>query len=273
MPEFGVEFSVYENGRKAPEWTIDSDLGGQQSLADFLNFTKQTLIVVADEVLAEEQAQGFDKTPVIVVDGRPGKNVFDVNPLGSIEFVSRANMSDILLATYEAILDKSPIKSGGYKSANLVTYNGTQIASDLPQLTAWLNQNQNFQNKDKIRFVNAEPYARKLERHGVTSDSARAARVLKSKQDRKLAGKSVNVLAPNGVYYLTYRAIRNKYKRNSNIAFEFIPGEQLGVTGGIGADGTRKRTNFVAKRGKPGRTYLYPSILITVAEDGILDVE
>lgn len=273
MPDFGVEFSVYENGRKAPEWTLASDLDGRQTLQDFLNFTKQTLIVVADEVLAEEQAAGFDKTPVIVVDGRIGKNVFEVSPLGSIEFVSRANMSDILLATYEALVEKSPVLSGAYKSSNFVFYNGTQIATDLSQLTAWLNLNPDFKEKDKIRFVNIEPYARKLERHGVTSDSGRAGRVLKSKQERKVAGKSVNVLAPNGVYYLTYRAIRNKYKRNSNITFEFVPGASLGITGGIGPGGKPQRTNFVAKRGKPGRTYLYPSILITVAEDGILDVE
>ena len=115
---FAVDVTVEESGRKRPEYTLDSDLNGEISLADFLEFTKSALIVTADAVLREEQNLGFDKDPVVVVDGRQNKPVINVDPFGKIEFVSKANMDDIILDTYKGILDRSPVDTGLYKSGN-----------------------------------------------------------------------------------------------------------------------------------------------------------
>lgn len=253
---FSVDYKVYENGRNAPEYTLESDLKGEVSLADFLQFTKSSLIVIADNALREEQALGFDKQPVVVVDGRVNKPVFAVHPFGSIEFVSKASMKEIILETYNGIIGRSPVLTGLYKSSNYVFVNGRQVATDLGSLESWLGTNPVFEEKDLIRFVNIQPYARKLERLGVTGQRQQS-RTVRSK-NRKTGGTKVKVLQPNGTYFLTARAIRSKYTRNSTIKFTFLSGSDLGIIGSF-------RTS---KRGKPGRRYLYPTIIISVSESG-----
>lgn len=254
--EFSVDISVTQNGRRAPQFDLHGkDLDGNLSLAELLDFTKQALIVTADTVLKEEQAKGFDKTPVITVDNTVGKAVINVSPLGKIEITARADMGDVVLETYQGILDRSPVLTGQYKSSNFVFWNGKQVATDKASLTAWVESNPAFQDEDLIRFVNIEPYARKLERLGVT-EQRQQSRTVQGRGKRRASGTG-RVLAPNGTYFLTARAIRSKYKRNSIIRFEFISGSQLGLG-----------SSFAPKRGKPGRAYLYPSILISVQESG-----
>lgn len=256
MISIGVEVHVEEGGLVREGLGI-TDLNGEISLAELLFFTKQSLIVVADQVLAEEQAAGFDKTPVVLVDGKQGKSLFDVNPLGQIDFVSRASMSDILQFTYQTLLEKSPIWTGRYKASHYVFWNGNQVATDQASLEAWLKTNPEFGDKDLIRFVDIQPYARKLERMGITEGKQKT-RTTKSRDKRK-AARGVRVLQPNGVYYLTSRAVRNKYKQNSIIQFDFITGSSLGITG-----------SFASSQGKKSRTYLYPSITISVQETGVV---
>ncbi len=270
MIKIDVEITVTEGG------TIHEGLGylsGEHSLASILEFTKSSLILIADKALREEQAKGFDKNPVVVVDGRTNKAVRDVDPLGSIEFVSRVDMKDVILETYTKILEKSPVLTGAYKAHNFVFWNGHQVAKDMPELTSWLETNPEFGDKDLIRFVDTEPYARKLERLGVTYGnekySSRSSRTSVSK--RKNRGTVIRYNQPNGVYYLTNRAIRNKYKRNSIIRFEFVSGDVLGITNGHGND--KRSRKFTGKRLKPrqlGRAYLYPSILISVQQNGVI---
>lgn len=258
MLSLAVDFSVYEDGRKKPQYTLDTDLNGEVSLADFLDFTKQVIIVTADTVLKEEQALGFDKSPVVTVDGRVGKPVINVSPLGSIEFTSRANMSEVILETYSALIYRSPFLTGRYKASNFVFLNGQQVASDLLSLQSWLGSNPKFEDRDLVRFVNIQPYARKLERLGVTGQRQKSRIVGKKKKG--LIGPARGVLVPNGNYFLTARAIRAKYKRNSTIKFTFISGSGLGITGSFKQ----------SRSGKPGRPYLYPSIVISVSEQGSL---
>lgn len=255
MIQAEVSISVTESGRKSPQYSLEGDLHGEFSLADLLAFTKQSLIIIADTVLREEQDIGFDKNPVVVVDGRLNKPVINVGPLGSIEFIARADMNVVLLDIYTNLLEKSPVLTGEYKSSNYVFWNGKQVATDLNSLQSWLDTSPAFDDKDLIRFVDIQPYARKLERLGVTAQRQQSRT---SKSTRRGKATVVRVKQPNGVYYLTARAIRSKYKRNSIIQFEFIPGSQLGL-----------KSSFASKKGKPGRTYLYPSILISVQESGV----
>lgn len=256
--KFAVDLSVTESGRRRPEYTLETDLNGEVSLADLLEFTKSSLIITADTVLREEQGKGFDKDPVVVVDGRTGKSPATVNPLGQIEFVSKVNVTDMLLETYEGILGRSPVLTGRYKSSHYVFLNGKQVATDLQSLKSWIATNPVFKETDLIRFVNIQPYGRKLERLGVTAQRQQA-RTSRTK-DKRSGQIRERLRQPNGTYFLTARAIRLKYKRNSSIRFGFISGGLLGLAGTF-------------KHGRPGknsagRAYLYPTITVYVTEEG-----
>ncbi len=275
--KFQVSLDVFENGRKAPQYTLDTDLQGEITLSELFEFTKFALISTARDVLTQEQEKGFDKDPVVIVDGSYNKAVIDVKPLGKIEFAARQEMKDIILDTYAAILERSPVDTGRYIKSHLVYLNGNLIATDWASLGSWLFTEPEFKERDYIRFVNVQPYARKLERLGVTSKGQRH-RAQKSRDSRGRSG--THVLAPNGAYFLASRAIRRKYKRNSVIAFKFISGSEgyLNVPGQFktksgGARQPHKGLNFHGQRSQKtssGRKYLYPSITISVDVSGLV---
>ena len=168
-------------------------------------------------------------------------------------------MSEIVLETYNALLYRSKVLTGAYKSSHFVFLNGIQVATDLPSLDSWLKTNPQFKNSDTIRFVNIQPYARRLERYGVTAQRSKVSRRDPGRKGQKTGNL---VLIPNGTYYLTARAIRSKYKRNSIIKFAFLPGTSLGLSGSF--SGGRRGKN------SSGRPYLYPSISISVQERGTI---
>lgn len=263
--KFAVSLSVTEDGRRAPEYQLDTDLNGEITLAALLNFTKSSLILLADQALREEQSKGFDKNPVVSVDGSTSKNPRDVNPLGKIEFTSRVAVDEMVLDTYNALLSRSPVLTGEYKDSHYVFLNGTQVAKNLPELTGWLASKPRFKDSDIIRFINITPYGRKLERLGVTAGNERySTRSTRYQRARGQRGKDGGkVVAPNGAYYLTSRSIIRKYKNNSRIKFDFISGSSIGLTA--------KFKTPSKGRGKirPARTYLYPSIWIFLSEGGI----
>ena len=271
---FGVEFSVSENGRKAPNWTIDSDIGGELSLEALLKFTKANLLLIADQALSEEQAKGFDKNPVVHVDGKLNKPLIQVHPLGKIEFTKRQQLSEVLRFVYDGILSRAPVKTGLYKKSNFVFVNGRQVASDKASFESWLAKNPQVEAKDIIRFVNIQPYARKLERYGVTAQKKKY-RTRKSKDARGRSGNSLGeVLAPNGAYFLTTRSAARIYKNNLQILFKYIPGSDFGFSAkfktpskGIVASKGKRKGKALGHKG--ARTYLYPSILLKIRETGL----
>lgn len=255
-----VEISVSENGKNRPEYTLDSDLRGEITLMDLLLFTKQALIITADEVLREEQALGFDKKPILIVDGYRNKPVQTVNPLGSIKFVARQQFGDMLLDTYEGLLKRSKVLTGRYKDSHYVFWNGIQIATTLEGLKSWIDSNPDIKDKDKIRIVNIQPYARRLELLGVTAQRTNARMDEKGRRRKQRTGIFFKV--PNGAYQLTYRSVRSKYKQNALISFVFLPGTSLGLKGTF-KSGRRGRNSA-------GRPYLYPTIVFQIQERGIL---
>lgn len=254
--KISVEMSITERGIASEKRGYMRD--SEMELTDLLEWTKTNLIVIADQVLREEQAKGFDKEPIMAVDGRVGKPIEKVSPLGQIEFTARLEIKELLLETYNSILFRSKVLTGRYKSSHFVFWNGKQVATDLNSLQAWLNSNPEIEDKDVIRVVNIQPYARKLERYGITAQRSKSR--YEGGPGTKAGGRQV--LVPNGTYFLTARAIRSKYKRNSSIRFTFLPGSSLGLTGSF--KGGRKGKNST------GRPYLYPTIVIDVSERGIL---
>lgn len=258
MPSVSVSISVVEKGANKPQYTIDSDIGGAVTLADLLKFTKTALIVISSDVLKEEQALGFDKQPLVIVDGNFNKPVDSVNPLGKISFVARQDLREIILYAFEEISKRQKVKTGFYKLGNSsVFYNGKEVAQSEAGIKAWIASNPPFSDKDKIRFVNIAPYARKLERFGITATSTRARIQRTTRKTRK--GSKTNQV-PSGAYALAAKAIKRKYGKNSFIKYEPILGSHLGLTGA----GREYMTGKTI-----GRPYLYPTILIYSVAKGL----
>jgi hypothetical protein len=268
MVGLNVEIHVEEGG--LVQERFGRDLNGELTLAELLEYTKQSLILVSDEVLKDEQSRGFDKNPIVVVDGSVNKKIEFVNPLGTIDFVASAYIGDILLGAYKSLLDRSPVLTGHYKTQHFVFWNGQQIATDLAGFEAWINSGPSLTDKDKIRFVDIAPYARKLERLGVTAQTQGMHgrdRTRNSTSRRKGKKPVTKYNQPNGVYYLTNKELQSKYKSNAAIKFEFVTGTALGIAG----DPTVNRKFRTGRKASQiGRAYLYPSIVISVRADGVV---
>ena len=247
------------NGRRRVMSNINTDLNGEVTLAELLEFTKSTLIIAADELLKEEQAKGFDPTPVMLVDGRPNKPLAAVHPLGKIQFIARADFTEILSYAYTALLELSKVQTGRYKASHRVFHNGRQVAVDLASLNAWIASDPEIKDADKIRIVNIQPYARRLELLGVAAGRTAPKKQDKGRRKGQVTGKIFSV--PNGAYQLAHRRISNKYKANARILFRFIPGSQLGLTGTFGKQWGK---------GRAGRPYLYPSLVFHFQQRGSL---
>lgn len=262
---FSVDIQVTENGRRRPEYTLDTDLDGDLTLQELLAFTKSALIITADQILKEEQDNGFDKQPVLLVDGRRSKAPSDVSPLGSIQFVARQPFGDILLAAYQGLLDRSKVLTGKYKASHYVFQNGKQVASDLPSLQSWLAGSPEFEDRDTIRIVNIQPYGRRLELLGVSAQRSNPRTRDKGSRKKVVTGTLVKI--PNGAYQLTARALISKYKQNVLIKFAFIAGNELGLSGSFHG---KKNSKVRSRKNSAGRPYLYPSLVFTIQQRGIV---
>lgn len=267
-----ITIEAVELGKNKPEWNLVGDLDGEITERQLLFLLQDVLISTSISALDEEQGRGFDKKPVVRVDNRVGKSILNVSPLGKIEYIARQQARQIILDIFNNILKRSPVDKGEYLKSHIVAYNGKVVANDLPSLISWLDDVRTFTDKDRIRFINTAPYARKLERRGKTAQREQTKRGLSGKP------KSENrntIKQPNGTYKLTERVIKNKYKGNSGIRFSLLPGNYVGIGGGYprasaaGKDTSNNRRTYKTD----GRPYLYPTILLTISELGILDIE
>jgi hypothetical protein len=249
-----IEVSVVEKGKKSPDWKITNDLDGTWTLNDLLKFAKNALITISSDVLKEEQAKGFDKNPILLVDGKFGTSVDNVKPLGKIQYIAKQNVKNIVMFAYEAVLKRSPEDTGRYLNSNVVTYNGNQVANNLQGLKSWLARTE-FGEKDKIRIVNTAPYARKLELQGVRKGvrSPKMGKFVRGSTQRP--NQNGQIKKPNGAYTLATKAIKAKYGKAVFIKFELLLGSTIGL---VGAGRVRKTGKDI------GRPYVYPSILIWV---------
>ena len=270
--EIEGKISVKVKGAGAEFYTIEGGLGEKATLEELLAFTKKSLIAIALDALKSEQDKGFEKNPVVVVDGKKNKSVLDVSPLGKIQFIAQVQGTALLSELYEDIMIRSKVVTGTYIEGNFVFYNGKVVATNRSEMASWLEKKPEFVKGDTIRFANVVPYARKLERFGVRAGVTRP-RKAKTRDKKQRSGPLV--LAPNGVYFLSHRAISRKYKQNAaKMRFEFILGSTLGVQGvpAISKDGKPLRRNYKPSAGKPKNSgpYLYPSIKIVIGETGII---
>jgi hypothetical protein len=265
------DYKVVEKGKNAPEYDIKADLDGELTLADLLQFTKASLITIATDVLREEQGRGFDKEPTQIVDGVRGRPLELVNPLGKIQFVASQDLAEIALFTWDNISKRSPVDTGLYVSQNIVSYNGKVIASSREELELFFSLENEFGERDRIRFINAAPYAHKLERYARTKGSKSKIQTRKSKDPKQRSGP--RVLKPNGAYTLAHRAVKRKFGRNVFTKFELLPGDYIGVTSPLPPNGKQKFRTTYDPLGKYNKGYyIYPTILLGVESSGLTNL-
>lgn len=89
------------------------------------------------------------------VDGRLGAPLISVRPDGVI-FVEFQLIIDVLIYIHDQLEMHSPVKSGRYKKSHLLFADGREI-------TIRTGRGENIIDADEYVFVNAQPYARKLE--------------------------------------------------------------------------------------------------------------
>jgi hypothetical protein len=262
----GITVHITEGTGRRRQVNTDFDLDGEYTLEQLLIYVKGALISVAKDAFKDAVSQGFDKKATKIVDNKFGKSEEDVKPLGKIQYVARQDMKQIILDTYDAIRIRTRRVTGQYGRNNIVTFNGDQIANSPSGLKAWLDKKESFEARDLVRFINVAPYARKLELKGVSRDTKGGRR---AKPKTKTRGKSDKRLVgvPNGTYALAYKAISSKYKGNAFIAFRMISGAEITISGSDVDERTGKK--FRRTYIKDGRPYWYPSILISVVEEGI----
>jgi hypothetical protein len=276
MLSFSVDLTVTERGKKSPKYDVQSDLNGDISFEEFLELMKNTLVTVAIDATSEEQSRGFDKNPVVVVDNRRNKPITEVSPFGKIEVSARVNAPLLFLDMYRDLLKLSPRLYSGYIESHIVTVNGIEIARTEAQLSTWLSTN-TLKDRDIVRFVNGMPYAGFLERHGTTVGGSRNQKMVKSTDKRKRAA-DVNgmVRRANGVYFLVHRSYQRRFKQNMFISFDWMPGNQLGLTQRVGSRQPGRnpmRVDFAPvkppRRQKYRGYYVYPTITIRIRGEGI----
>ncbi len=253
---FNVELTIEEKGLVRVEKGYERN--SSMELKDILEWMRSQLILVADQALTEEQAKGFDKKPVILIDGLRNKPVRDVSPFGTIEIIGRQDFGDILLNTYNDIILNSKVKTGLYQSSHQVVWNRTTVATDINSLMAWVKTNPQIAVSDTLMIINSQPYARKLELKGITS---KGSSVRKEDKGRRRGIKTgITVVRPNGVYQMAVRKAKTKYRGNVGVFFKFLPGDSLGLSG--------KFVNGKNAKSK-GRAYLYPALIFKIGDGGL----
>jgi len=284
--EMAVSLKITDSAIGNKYDALGLDLQGKQSLEEFLQFLKYSLKFIALDALREEQGKGFDKTPIMVIDGSTRKNIDDVKPFGKIQFInSKLNSLEVLESIYVEILIRSRMVSGTYIKGNFVYFNDRVVATNYTELRQWIKSSPKITSGDIIRFVNVVPYARKLERHGISqsgNNRRKRPKWVKSSDKKKRSGRPatdkkgrsiMQILGANGAYFLASRAALKGFKHNIKIQFKFETGSMLGIQGlEITGPKGKLRRNYKPTKKNPSNSgpYLYPVIKVTIGETGTI---
>jgi hypothetical protein len=157
---------------------------------------------VAREARAEVEARQGRYPTMTVVDGRQGAAEEQVKPFGVIEYHFNP-AGDVIDATYQALLERAPVKTGRYRDNIWMFVNGVRRDADaegqLVQIAAG----------DEVVFIDTVPYARKIE-GGFKSVAKQTSR------------PGLSAQAPNGVFEITAKEMKRRFGNYPvDIAFEY----------------------------------------------------
>lgn len=167
-------------------------------------WVKENTIAVAERVLREEVARGFDTQPVVVTDGMPRRDYLQVKPFGKIEFVARTSMAEAVRWALTELQKRSPVLTGRYASSHTVMINGAEVQGNI-----WVAL-RNVQPTDRVQIVNPQPYARKIEGATANKRTGRGKRAALSRQAR------------SGVYRVVLRALVNRFGKALFFDFKYV---------------------------------------------------
>ena len=262
-----VAVSVTDNDKDMPPWSLESDLKGEATVLDFKTFIQRAQWMIAEEVLKEEQGQGFDKKPRVRTDNKWGKNPREVKFFGKIEYFSRQNIGEALLAAYEMVRARSPVVTGQYLASHYVYVNQKIVATSKGELAIWLKANERvLKDGDLVRIINVTPYASRIEIRGLS-------RGTRGKSKGKTINRMKNAFG-SGAYALAARAINARFKAAGRVRFQMMPngfgGVHIQPTGHFRtsyiSDVIRGRKN---KRKRFSGPYVFPSIAFKISGEGI----
>lgn len=270
-----ISIALTKNGKPMK---LSQTASSEDEYKALIEYIRWVFVVVAEEVRDEavqsgELQEGF----ITTVDGSNTRDIVAVRPFGNIHFTNPSDARDVALECYRTIVENSPVESGAYKASHVVLYDKAIVATDLPSMEKWAKEEQTDRGK-QIMIINTQPYARRLERYGITRKTqarkaaggkGTAERMLLSKDRRKRA-RGIRVQAPNGVYYLAFRSISRKYGRNTAIYFRLVSGSNF--MGSIGMMSERRYSPFGPNRRGSGKqsTYMYPAIIINVGQKDVI---
>lgn len=244
------------------------DVGGRETLRDFFNELKETLIEVDREVIAEEVALGFDKKARVRVDGVWDRSIRDVQPVGTIQHFARLDQALFMLQLYRKLVEYSKIRTGMYSESHFVYLNGRFVAGNYNQLFIFLNSSYQRDSKDSdvFHFVNVTVYSRRLEHLGVTSGGSSGRVKTKVRRRKKRGSETRTIGLPNGAYWRTYQSMKRQGGKvaGRGFYFDWIANSNFGIS--IHAARTNKyghttfQKNGKFKSGK-GRPYIHACII------------
>ncbi|QCG93960.1 hypothetical protein E6C67_08405 [Azospirillum sp. TSA2s] len=170
-----------------------------------------------------EAEQGKYPTTV-VVDGRQGASEDSVRYGGVIEYEFHP-AGDVIDATYAALMEAAPVKTGSYAKHILMYVNRVRRDATAEGATV------DIKAGDEVVFIDTVPYARKIEGW-------------RGRRNQSRPGLSAQ--APNGVFEITARAMKARFGNYPvKIDFDY----RAVLDGGVAESGPAKS----AVRGKKGR--------------------
>lgn len=265
MPELiQSEIRGFEVGtRRKRQWTLDGDINGRITLDQYVALVEQFIFRTSQNVLQEELRKGFPEDYVEITDGKLGKPAreVDIRRRGSIEYNAGQTVTELVNFIFQQLKLRSPVQTGRYERSHIILLNGKEVADNLPEALQWANS-VNLNQGDTIEFINVQPYSRKLERLGVTSQNRRP-RIRKASRRSRAMGYN-RVAKPNGVYFLTAQLAKKTFGKAANLKFEYRQGESILGSKARSFGAKSSRTTFK----RDGRPYLYPTIIVRVDKQG-----
>lgn len=167
-----------------------------------------------------------------VVDRKFDLPVESVKDYGVVSYVRRAGMPEIIQTAVKLIRKISPRKTGQYLANHIILVNGKEIPLHSVDKIV-------LSPDDIVQLMNVTEYARKIEGYDIGTGG-------ETKKGKPRKRKPQSSQAPQGVYRLTARLLKQQYGNSAYIKYTFRTldsARTVKVTRGKGA-GTRASNRY-----------------------------
>jgi hypothetical protein len=167
-------------------------IDGIDDLTDSLRWFASLLPQTAEEELAKEQARGNLLKPIVIVDGRKGKDEDTVKPFGNITYVEGVGpMREAIAAADAFVRSAAPRRSGFYAESLTWFANGRRTGSPPAADKVGLAGN--------VQLIDLAPYA-----------------------------SMVEIDVPRGVIFGAYTMLVRQFGRQLSIAYSYVNPDKYG---------------------------------------------